>query len=200
MLFTIGHSTHNIETFLSLLSKNGVTAIADVRSSPYSRFSPQFKQENLKQSLRQANVAYTFLGKELGARSENPACYIAGRVQYNLLAQQQAFADGVARIKEGMTRYSIALMCAEKDPIECHRALLVAKSFHQSGISVSHIHADGSLEGHDIFESRLLAICKFPEGDMFRSRSDFLREAYIKQGDRVAYQDEEMLNAEDSSL
>ena len=126
MLFTVGHSTHNIETFLSLLTINGVTAIADVRSSPYSRFSPQFTREALKQSLRLANVAYTFLGKELGARSDNPACYRGGKVQYDLLAQQPAFADGIARVNEGMARYTIALMCAEKDPIECHRALLVA--------------------------------------------------------------------------
>ena len=196
MLFTVGHSTHNIEVFLALLATNGVTAIADVRSSPYSRFSPQFTREALKQSLRQADVAYTFLGKELGARSDNPACYRAGKVQYDLLAKQPAFTYGVARVKEGMARYSIALMCAEKDPIECHRALLVARNFHQNGVPVAHIHADGSLEQHDIFESRLLAICKLPEGDMFKSRADFLQEAYTKQGERVAYQDEEMRSAE----
>lgn len=200
MLFTVGHSTHNIEAFLSLLAKNGVTAIADVRSSPYSRFSPQFTRESLKQSLHQANIAYTFLGKELGARSENPACYKAGRVQYDLLAIQPVFADGIARIKHGMERYSIALMCAEKDPIECHRALLVARNFYNNGIPVAHIHADGSLEKHDIFESRLLSICKLPEGDMFKERADFLNEAYAKQGERVAYQDEEMRNAEESKL
>ena len=199
MLFTVGHSTHSIEVFLDLLAKSSVTAIADVRSSPYSRFSPQFSREALKQSLRQANVAYTFLGKELGARSDNPACYRAGKVQYDLLAQQPAFANGVARVKEGMARYSIALMCAEKDPIECHRALLVARHFHQSGVAVAHIHADGSLEGHEMFESRLLAACKLPEGDMFKARADFLLEAYAKQGERVAYQDEEMRSAEEAA-
>lgn len=196
MLFTVGHSNHSIEAFLELLARNGVTAIADVRSSPYSRFSPQFSRESLKQSLRQANVAYTFLGKELGARSDNPDCYRSGKVQYDLLARQPAFAAGVARVNEGMARYSIALMCAEKDPIECHRALLVARHFHQVGTPVSHILADGSLERHDMFESRLLSVCKLPEGDMFKSRADFLQEAYAKQGGRVAYQDEEMLIAE----
>lgn len=196
MLFTVGHSTHSIDVFIALLAKNGVTAIADVRSSPYSRFSPQFSREALKQHLRGANVAYTFLGKELGARSDNPACYRAGKVQYDLLAKQPAFADGVARLKEGMARYSIALMCAEKDPIECHRALLVARHLHKNGVPVAHIHADGSLEQQDMFESRLLAICKLPEGDMFKTRADFLQEAYAKQGERVAYQDEEMLSGE----
>ena len=133
MLFTVGHSTHSIEVFLDLLAKSGVTAIADVRSSPYSRFSPQFSREALKQSLRQANVAYTFLGKELGARSDNPACYRAGKVQYDLLAQQSAFADGVARVRKlprqadiskvehlaGWLRYSMGVMPSRASCSRC---------------------------------------------------------------------------------
>lgn len=196
MLFTLGHSNHSIEKFFDLLAKNGVTAVGDVRSSPYSRFAPQFSREALKQSLRDARVAYTFLGKELGARSDNPACYKAGKVQYPLLAQQRIFAEGVSRVTEGMQRYKIALMCAEKDPIECHRALLVARHFFQNGVPVAHIHADGSLEPHELLESRLLALCRMPEGDMFKSRADFVAEAYAIQGERVAYQDEEMLRTE----
>lgn len=195
-LFTVGHSNHSVEAFIDLLTKSGVSAIADVRSSPYSRFSPQFSKEALKKSLRQVNVAYTFLGKELGARSDNPACYRNGKVQYDLLAQQAVFLDGLSRVREGMSRYTIALMCAEKDPIECHRALLVARHLYQSGTTVTHIHANGSLEPHEVFESRLLAIFKMPEGDMFKSRFDYLKEAYTKQGERVAYQDEEMRASE----
>ena len=196
MSFTVGHSTHSIEAFIALLERIGVTAIADVRSSPYSKFSPQFTREALRKSLRDANIAYTFLGKEFGARSDDPACYRAGKVQYDLLAKQPAFADGVARVKEGMARYSIALMCAEKDPIECHRALLVARQFRQIDIPVAHIHADGSLEQQEVFESRLLAICKLPEGDMFKTRAEFLQEAYARQGERVAFQDDAMHSGE----
>jgi uncharacterized protein (DUF488 family) len=146
--------------------------------------------------LAGAGIAYTFLGKELGARSDNPHCYKGGKVQYALLAQQPEFADGIARVLDGMTRYSIALMCAEKDPIECHRALLVARAIGERGISVAHIHADGSIEAQGQFESRLLALCKLPEGDMFKSRANFVSDAYGMQGNRVAYQDEEMRHKE----
>jgi uncharacterized protein (DUF488 family) len=196
MLLTIGHSNHDIKAFLTLLSQNGVTAIGDVRSSPYSRYAPHYSREALKSTLTGSGIAYTFLGKELGARSDNPICYKNGKVQYDLLAQQPIFANGVARVTEGMKRYRIALMCAEKDPIECHRALLVARSFFNRDMSVSHILADGSLESHELLESRLLTLCKFPEGDMFKSRADFVSEAYLVQGDRVAYQDDEMLRNE----
>ena len=87
-------------------------------------------------------------------------------------------------------------MCAEKDPIECHRALLVARAFSDRGTSVSHIHSDGMLELHANLESRLLAAWKLPEGDMFKTRESFIEEAYLLQGDKVAYQDEQMLKAE----
>lgn len=88
---------------------------------------------------------------------------------------------------KGMENHCIALMCAEKDPIECHRTLLVARKLSELGVQVQHILADGSLESHQEIESRLLAICKLPEGDMFESKEDFIAEAYSMQGARFAY-------------
>lgn len=196
VLYTIGHSNHPIESFISLLKCHEVTAIGDVRSHPYSRFVQQYSQQQLKASLAAAGIAYVFLGKELGARSENPACYKQGRVQYVRLAKEPIFLEGIERVKQGMARYRIALMCAEKDPIECHRALLVARKLFESGIPVNHILADGSLESHENMESRLLATCKLPEGDMFKSRDEFVADAYLLQGERVAYQDESMAEEE----
>lgn len=192
MLFTIGHSNHPIEAFIELLHRHGVTAVGDVRSHPYSRYVPQYTREPLKVALARAGIAYVFLGKELGARSENPACYKQGKVQYDYLAKQPQFADGVRRVIEGMQRHTIALMCAEKDPLECHRSLLVARKLHEAGLEITHIHADGSLENHRALENRLLGVCKLPEGDMFKQRDEFVSEAYAIQGERVAYQDENM--------
>jgi hypothetical protein len=91
-----------------------------------------------------------------------------------------------------MDRFCLALMCAEKDPLDCHRALLVARRLYEAGIAVSHIRADDPLESQQDMESRLLALCKLPEGDMFKGRDEFLTEAYAIQGERVAYQDETM--------
>lgn len=196
VLCTIGHSNHSIESFISLLKRHEVTAVGDVRSHPYSRFVQQYSQEQLKASLAAAGIVYVFLGKELGARSKNPACYKKGRVQYVRLAKEPMFLEGIERVKQGMARYRIALMCAEKDPIECHRALLVARKLFQSGIPVNHILADGSLESHENMESRLLATYKLPEGDMFKSREEFVADAYLLQGERVAYQDESMSEEE----
>lgn len=195
-LLTLGHSTHPIERFIELLRGAGATAVADVRSSPYSRYSPQYSKDALRSSLADAGLAYTFLGREFGARSSDPTCYRNGKVQYTRLAQSALFADGIRRVTEGMRNYRIAFVCAERDPIECHRALLVSRAFVGRGESVDHIHPDGTLESHADLESRLLRVWKLPEGDMFKSRESFVEEAYLLQGEKVAYQDEQMLKAE----
>ena len=196
MLYTVGHSNHPIEKFIELLKVNGITAIGDVRSHPYSRYFPQYSQNAIKNLLKQNSIAYTFLGKEFGARSEDPSCYKNGKVQYERLAALPIFAEGVKRVLDGMKRYNIAFMCAEKDPLSCHRALLVGRHFYEHGIPTSHIHANALLESHEDMESRLLEACKLPEGDLFKSRSDYIHDAYLLQGDRVAYQDESMSQEE----
>jgi uncharacterized protein (DUF488 family) len=189
-LYTIGHSNHEIGVFLGLLRRHGITAVGDVRSQPYSRYVPQFSREALAAALAEAKIAYVFLGKQFGARSDNPACYEQGKVQFDRLAQQPEFAEGIRQVVESVNHRRMALMCSEKDPIECHRTLLVARRLVAAGVTVSHILADGSLETHAALESRLLARCKLPEGDLFTSREEFLADAYAIQGRRIAYQDE----------
>jgi len=195
-IYTIGHSNHDIAAFIALLRQHDITALCDVRSRPYSRYAQHYSREALMDAVEAAGIAYIYLGKELGARSDNSACYKHGRVQYTLLAKEPLFLEGIDRVTEGMKRYRIALMCAEKEPAECHRALLVSRQLFETGIPVSHIFADSSLESHGDLESRLLALCKLPEGDMFNSRKDFVAEAYLLQGERVAYKDDAMSREE----
>ena len=171
-VFTIGHSTHPQERFIALLHQHGITALCDVRSTPYSRINPQFNREDLKEALRRSNIRYVFLGKELGARSEDPACYEHGRVQYDRLAHTDLFQRGLERVQEGMKKYKLALMCAEKEPLECHRTILVARHLTALGFDVRHIHADGKLESHADALSRLARMLNLPEYDMFRSREE----------------------------
>jgi uncharacterized protein (DUF488 family) len=191
-VFTIGHSTHSADVFVSLLRKHGVEAVADVRSSPFSRFNPQFNRQTLEQSLKQNNIRYVFLGRELGARSEDPSCYEHGRVQYARLAQTAQFKYGLDRVVEGAGRYRIALMCAEKEPLECHRTLLVAKALCERDIELLHIHADGHLENHQAAMDRLLELTGVSKTDLFRSREQLVSEALVRQEQNVAYVDEKL--------
>lgn len=186
-IFTIGHSTHPRERFIALLRQHGITALCDVRSRPYSRMNPQFNREELKESLRAWHTRYVFLGKELGARSEDAACYENGKVRYDRLAQTDLFRRGLQRVQKGMKNYRLALMCAEKEPIECHRTILVARYLVSLGCDVQHIHADGRLESHADILSRLVNMLNLQEDDMFQSREELLALAYRRQEERIAY-------------
>jgi uncharacterized protein (DUF488 family) len=187
-VFTIGHSTHPQGRFIGLLHQHGVTALCDVRSKPYSRMNPQFNREDLEKILVDDGIQYRFLGKELGARSDDPRCFDGGKVQYDRLAETDLFKRGLRRVLRGLKEgFRIALMCAEKEPRECHRTILVARHLAALGVPIAHILADGSLESHDAALTRLTRIVNLPEHDMFHSREELLADAYRRQGDRIAY-------------
>lgn len=187
LVFTIGHSTHSSAKLLSLLRAHEVTAVADVRSQPYSRISPQFNRETFQSALKAAGVAYVFLGRELGARSEDRSCYVEGRVQYDRLAETAHFQEGLARVEQGAIRFRIALLCAEKDPLTCHRTILVCRQLVGRGLRPAHILEDGCLEQHDDALTRLLAEVGVNDRDMFRSRDELVAEAYALRGNQIAY-------------
>ena len=187
MIYTVGHSNHPIERFTALLQQHGIGAVADVRSTPYSRFNPQFNREALKAALASVGIQHVFLGEELGARSKDPACYEGDRVSYAKLAASQPFRRGLERLLTGMHEHRIALMCAEREPLECHRTILVARELERAGVPVTHILQDGSLEQHRHAMERLAASLKLTGTDLFRSRDDLVEEAYEAQAARIAY-------------
>src|SRR5712692_1910478 len=157
-LFTIGHSNHSIEVLVELLRQHAVQAVADVRSRPYSGRFPQFNRPVLKRELKESGLRYVFLGLELGARREESCCYVEGQARYDLVAKTNAFAEGLDRVIKGLSRYRIALLCAEKDPLTCHRTILVCRHLRWKGFPIQHILADGTLELHEAAENRLLSL------------------------------------------
>jgi uncharacterized protein (DUF488 family) len=153
-LLTIGHSNHALPRFLALLKGAGVTAVADVRSHPSSRFARQFNRRALADALAAEGIAYVYLGAELGGRPEEPALRRDGKPDYAAMAQTESFARGIARLLDGAARHRIALMCAERDPLDCHRFRLLARALAARGEEVAHILADGTIESQDAAEAR----------------------------------------------
>jgi uncharacterized protein (DUF488 family) len=186
-ILTIGHSTLAFDRFAALLKMHGVTAIADVRSSPYSRFAPQYNRPDLAQSLKASSVHYVFLGQELGARPNDVSCLKDGTVSYQALAQRPIFRQAITRLVLGSEKHRIACLCAEKEPLTCHRALLVGRHLAAEGVAVEHIHADGALEPHDRAMDRLLDLTGVSRQDLFRSRAELLTEALVRQEKKIAY-------------
>ncbi len=187
-IFSIGHSNHSIDKFLSLLESSEINMVVDVRSAPFSRMFPQFNQETLKKSLSDNSIGYLFLGDQIGGRSNDPDDYLDGQVLYKALANKEAFKTGMERLKEGSAKYRIALMCSEKEPLDCHRTLLVSQALASSDIVVGHIHADGTVEVHGDALVRLLSLHNLSSPDLFSDDTGRVQEALTLQEKKIAYQ------------
>ena len=191
-ILTVGHSNHEVQVLINLLRKHGVTAVADIRSTPYSAATPQFDRENLKPKLQSEGFKYVYLGDELGAHPQDPACYKDGKVQYRLQAKTLLFRQGLQRVISGAQKHRIALVCVEKDPLKCHRSVLIARELEAQSVDVAHILADGSIESHSDAMDRLLKESKLDRADLFRTREELVEEACTRQEHRVAYFNEKM--------
>ena len=189
-IFTIGHSNHSMEEFSALLAENAVTMVVDVRSSPRSRWVPHFNPNNLEPALEQAGIEYAFMGRELGGRPDDRSVYDAGgRVSYERAALADDFSDAIGSLIRQADERRIALLCMERDPLECHRALLVARELADRGVEVQHILHEGAVESHDALMVRLLETQGQPsQPDLFRTYEDVVSDAVRQQAGRVAFQ------------
>jgi uncharacterized protein (DUF488 family) len=164
-IFSIGHSNHALTRFLEMLSRADVTAVADIRSQPVSRWAPQFNKEALMSTLDGCGLSYFFMGRELGGRPKITALLSDGKPDYTKMAREDGFREGVARLLKESEKHRVALMCAERDPVNCHRFLLVARHLAARGIAISHILADGEIEAHADTEQRFIGLK--PQANMF---------------------------------
>jgi uncharacterized protein (DUF488 family) len=186
-VFTIGHSTHSYEHFLSLLRASGITAVADVRTTPFSRHFSHFNEGALRSELKLDGISYVFLGKELGGRPSGRSFYCDGVADYEKMAKTQMFASGIRRVIEGAKKFRIALMCSEHDPLDCHRCLLVGRSLREEGVKLVHILGDSSLVSHEAIEEKLLNLAGRSSDDLLMTASERLSAAYRDRSLKVAY-------------
>jgi hypothetical protein len=188
-IYTVGHSNHTADTFGGLLRLHHITAIADVRSAPYSRFAPQFNKDALGQLFGKQGVAYVFLGNQLGARPNDPPCYRNGAIDFARLCLTDYFQEGLERVRKGAGRFNVALM------------ILVCRHLRDKRTAIKHILEDGKLEDNRDSEWRLMDALRIATPDFFKSTEELIEEAYDRQGERIAYHgDEEAQQVRDVRL
>jgi uncharacterized protein (DUF488 family) len=187
-VYTVGHSTHSLDAFIALVQGAGIEAVADVRSTPFSRRLPHFNQGVLRQALSGNGIAYVPLGLELGGRG-NPHSVRDehGRISYRSIADSPEFRGGLQRLESGSARMRIALLCTERDPLQCHRGILVSRVLAARGTRVIHILADGATEAHGDAERRLLRLVGARHPDLFQTEDEVLAAAYDAQEGRIAH-------------
>lgn len=191
-LFTIGHSTNELDHFYELLALHGVDCLLDVRSMPYSRHASQFNEPVLGPYLEAKGIRYFPAGKPFGARRDDRSLYPQGYLDFELVRQTSLFRRGVEHVAARLDRgENIALMCTEKHPIDCHRAIMVSRGFELEGVGVSHILQDGSLLSQRDLGKQLLDMY-FPDRaqmNLFGDTDDemLLRDAYRMRNEKIGY-------------
>ena len=180
MIYTIGYAGTTLDRFIEILKANKITFLIDVRSLPKSRYFYLFNDTNLSKSLAKHGIKYENWKEEFGARQDNLNFYTDGILDYDKFAKSDQFKKGVAQIKK-LSNQNVCLMCAEIDPLNCHRAILCGREIANSGIDVIHIIAKRNgetiLESQSNFENRLLQTTKINN----------LSEAYRKQSKKIGY-------------
>jgi uncharacterized protein (DUF488 family) len=187
-LFSIGHSNIAADRFVGMLAAAGVGAVADVRSIPFSRRFPWFSAKNLAERLSAAGIDYEAFGQALGGRPDDAKLYCDGVADYEAMARLPAFRAGLDRVQAMAGRGRVCLMCAEREPLDCHRCLLVARAFAERGLTIGHILHDGTVEAHGATEQRLLELTGAGADDLFVTGQDArLAAAYRRRAKSVAY-------------
>lgn len=190
-VYTVGHSNHTLAHFLKLLQSHEITAVADVRSSPYSTYKPEFGREAIARSLKEVDIAYVYVGAELGARPADLGCYKDGKVHYDALFKTPTFQAGIDRVVKGAQQHRVALMCTEGDPLQCHRSILISKALELRNLTVLHIVPDGETETHAAAMLRLLDLLKLSKEDMFRSLDQVIEDACAIQEGKLAFSEDQ---------
>lgn len=192
--YTIGHSNYAIEFFLGLLKEHSINCLVDVRSSPYSKYVPQFNKENIVKDLDKEKILYVYMGDKLGGRyMDSQLLYSDGIVDYSKVIKREEFQNGIQsvirNIKKGL---NIALMCSEKDPLDCHRFLLVAKALSDFGVQIKHIMGNGEIVIQKNLEEMLVQkynseLNQFSFFEEKLSPEQALEQAYRKRNREIAY-------------
>ena len=204
VIYTIGHSNHTEETFFDLLARHAISAIVDVRSVPYSRYTSQFNREILKGRLNEGDIDYHFMGNWLGGRSDDPSDYDPdGQVQYVLLAKSGRFQEGLESLVRGAMDRQIALMCSEGRPEDCHRSLLLAEALREQypDVDVVHILPSGETQSHEALRNWIAnRDTSVRQPDMFMSDEEEISEAIEEQIGRIAFKERSFAFAQDNVL
>lgn len=189
-IYTVGHSNYDTHEFIELINAYGIQIIVDVRSMPYSKYCPQFNKDVLEKSLPANGITYLFLGKELGARPTDSNCYLHGKIDFDRLKENSKFREAICRIEEGARKkHVLSLMCSEKEPINCHRTILISRVLKNEGVEVKHIlNASESCDQTEIEEKLQKKFHLEPLlFDTKNAAEDRINEAYKKQEEQITH-------------
>ena len=194
-IFTIGYTGFDIQNFIDTLKNHEINVVIDVRSSPYSERYPSYNKNTLETKLKENGIYYRNYVSEFGARQENKKFYSGeGYLDFELFAKSEQFLSGVEKIKNSISKgYKVVLLCAEKEPIQCHRTILVSRAFSDAGYNIVHLMPNNQSKSQKKIEHELLDKF-FPNrcqmslfSTTVMSDEECLIEAYRIQNKKIGY-------------
>lgn len=191
-IYTIGYAGFEIESFLKALKEHGITVLIDVRSSPVaSEYYKAYSKDVLEPLLKSNNILYRNYSAEFGARQTNKDWFTNGYLDFKKFTNTDNFKSGVKKIKDGMAlNYKFVLMCAEKDPINCHRTIMISKALQDLGFQIKHI-LPNDLETQEELNKRLLKLY-FPNSSLFDDEQTMLEESYRLQNEKIGFKEKDI--------
>lgn len=205
-IFTIGYTAFQFDDFISVLKKYNVNSVIDVRSSPYSKFHSEYNTDELSVELKKRGFAYRNYKNEFGARQLEKKYYPQGYMDFSLFVRSDAFRSGMEKIMNASEMgYRFVLMCAEKDPVTCHRVIMVAREFYKEGYTVKNILANGEFCTQEDIECRLVDMY-YPDRDQFSlfgeqlSWEEMVENSYVFQNEKIGYHINGGNDSEDDDL
>jgi uncharacterized protein (DUF488 family) len=194
IIYTVGHSNHEVSYFLELIKHFGITCIIDVRSIAASSHNPQYNKDTFSTTLKKQGITYMHFAEEFGARHQDTALLDEeGKVSFELVRKSYNFRMGVERLWKGLEKgFKIALMCSESEPFDCHRFSMISIALEKDGFSVLHILKDKTLKTNKELEKQLLKKYDkvIPKPDMFQPNITIeqqLEVAYMLRNKDIAY-------------
>ena len=199
IIYTIGYSGFKIDEFISKIREYKIDVIIDVRSSPYSQYFKEYNKENICRVLNELKgkkIYYRNYNLEFGARQLDTGenYYPKGYLDFERFSKSENFLLGVKKIEDSMKQnYTVVLMCAEKDPFTCHRAILVSRAFFKKGYKIIHLMPDGENLTQEDIEKQLLDRYAKNRHQMGLFNSNIISEeehinnAYRKHNEKIGY-------------
>lgn len=192
-IYTIGYTGFKLDEFKKILRENNISCVVDVRSNPSSKYYPDYNSNNLKSFLNKNGIRYRHYGEEFGARQNSLKYYTNGYMDFEKFTKSQQFWEGFHKIEAGINlNYVFVLMCAEKNPYDCHRSIMISRVFYDNGYDVKHILADGNIESQNDIENQFLENY-FPnrnQSSLFVSETstkDLIKKGYILRNREIGY-------------
>lgn len=187
-IYSIGHGQKSTDEFISELRSFDIQYLIDVRSSPFSKWAPQYNRGVIEDFLKQYGIVYLYMGDVIGGRPLDESCYDSeGYFDYKKMAEMPQFQAGLNRlVKANEKGCRVAVMCSETDPAQCHRSKLIGRELYfRNNISMEHIIAvNKSKTQVEIMTELDKGHGNWPEGDLFneamppyfKSRKNYKRE------------------------